>query len=107
MMKEARVSLEELAAVASTLAALAGDSEQAFAFSLPAATATKTPDLDSAETAFFSAVDFDPPSERLATDLAAWCVRTQSTPAITSDVAPSPSQSSTWTPCSRTALATP
>src|SRR5262249_2915291 len=72
-----------------------------------AATATNTPDLDSAVTALFSAVDFDPPRERFATDFAAWCAFTQLTPAITSEVVPEPSQPSTCTACSRTLLATP
>ena len=94
-------------AVVNTAVALAGEKLQALALLFPAATATKTPELDRLVTAVLSAVLSPPPSDRLATAGLVRFSRTQSTPAMIGENEPLPLQSITRTPRSRTCLATP
>src|SRR6266550_6568482 len=80
---DALASVFSEAATVKTLGAPDGDSVQASTLSLPAATARNTPEFHRLVTAWSSAADLPPPSDRLATAGLAWFAVTQSTPAMT------------------------
>src|SRR5437867_8522874 len=104
---DALASVFSDAAAVNAPVALAGDAVQASTLSLPAATATKTPEFHRLVVASFNAVDRPPPSDMFATaGLIAFC-RTQSMPAMICDVRPMPAQLSTRTPWSETPFAIP
>src|SRR5215217_4826520 len=83
-------SLLVVDAVVNTPEALAGDTLQAFWFSLPAATARKIPELARLVAAVLSDELSPPPSDMLAT--AGWMpfTRTQSIPAMIPEYEPEP-----------------
>src|SRR5437867_4436177 len=95
------------AATVNTPLAPAGDELHASALSFPAATARNTPEFQRFVTAVLSAAELPPPSDMFATAGLAWFAVTQSTPAMMSEVKPTPAQLNTLTPCSETPLATP
>ena len=80
---------------------------QALVFSLPAATARKTPEEARLLAAVFTELLTPPPSDMFATAGEAWLEATQFIPAITPENVPLPLQSRTRTPRSATPLATP
>jgi hypothetical protein len=87
---EAELSLISDAATVIASGVPDGEELQALADESPAATATDTPESDSAATALFSAWLFPTLSDMFATDGSGELLRTQSTPAITSAVVPEP-----------------
>src|SRR5690606_16854362 len=87
--------------------ALAGEKLHALALELPDATATNTPELASRFRALLTALLKPPPSDMFATAGLMWLAATQSMPAMTEELLPDPAQLSTFTPYSRTCLATP
>src|SRR6266704_3687116 len=95
------------AATVNTPLAPAGEELHASALSVPAATARKTPEFQRFVTALLSAVELDTPSDMWAAAGLWWLYVTQSTPAITSQVKPTPAPLSPRTPGSETTLATP
>src|SRR2546426_12725169 len=86
-----------------------GSTWQASALWFPAPTATNTPDFHRFVTAVVSALSGSPaPSDMFATAGLAGCAATQSTPATTSEVYPTPDQSNTTRrPGRKTPLAHP
>src|SRR5215217_9542976 len=91
-------SLLVLEAVVNTPEALAGETLQAFWFSLPAATARNTPELARLFAAVFSVDESPPPSDMLATAGLTALARTQSSARMMPVVEPEPEQLSTRTP---------
>src|SRR5215212_4511450 len=85
----------------------AGETLQAFWFSLPAATAKVTPALMALLTAVSSAEEAPPPRLMLATAGSTRFEATQLTPEMTPEVVPDPWQLSTRTARRLTLLATP
>src|SRR5437763_14904708 len=87
----------------------AGELPQASLFSFPPAMAYVTPSLIELVTALSRALDAPPPRLMFATAgvPAPWLPLTQSTPAMTSELAPLPSHPSTRTGTRRTDFATP
>ncbi len=105
---DANRSLPSHAATVIASGTRAGEVLLQFVCALPAATQNTTPSAIARLTAASSAVEAPPPSDRFATaGCVVWSDVTQSTPAITPDMAPEPLASSTRTAIRCVALATP
>src|SRR3712207_9173664 len=105
--KEERASLEVVEPTVIAAAVRAGETLQAFWFSLPAATAKTTPALIAPLTAESSAEDAPPPRLMFATAGSTRFCATQLTPEMTPEVVPEPWQLSTRTARRLTLFATP
>ncbi len=102
-----RASVLVVAPTVTAAATRDGEPLQALVFSLPAATAKVTPALIALPTAVSRAEEGPPPRLMLATaGLTCFC-RTQSTPAMTPELVPEPSQPSTRTGCTTALSAMP
>ena len=108
MENDDRASVRSVEPVVRTAGAAAGDVVQASLLSLPAATATATPDCTSAVTALSTSAErLTVPSERFATDWGSAFWATQSMPAMMAAPLPEPWQLSTRTAWTVAFLAMP
>jgi hypothetical protein len=106
---DARASVDVVAPTVIASETREGEPLQAFALSLPAATAYATPSAIELRTAVSSADDAPPPRLMLAVAgcPATWLEVTKSIPAMTPELVPEPLQFSTRTATIWTCLATP